>query len=45
MQWKENMVGNKAVQKTYLTGEAHANFMKGRNAGSTDYDILLKVIG
>lgn len=44
MQWKDKMIANKAVQKTYLPGEVHAEFMKGHSSGNPDFDILLKAI-
>lgn len=41
VRWQHSMIANKAVQKTYLTGDVHAEFMKGHIAGAADYDILL----
>lgn len=42
MNWQDKMIANSAVQKTYLPGDVHANFMRGHNQGTADYDILLK---
>lgn len=39
--WNTKMIADPAVSVHYLTPEFHAKYWETRNAGATDYDMLV----
>ncbi|XP_030385559.1 pyrimidodiazepine synthase isoform X2 [Scaptodrosophila lebanonensis] len=40
LRWRDLMLDDTPVKKSYLDGETHAKYMRSRRAGETEYDML-----
>ena len=42
LEWRNNMISDEGVKISYLEPETHAKYFMSRQAGSADYDLLVK---
>lgn len=42
LEWRQNMINDEGVRVSYIDAETHAKYFMSRQAGSADYDLLLK---